>query len=197
MIPDLFRKVYAYPSRHERELAALTAAHTRVHFAREADILRQGERANAYYLLETGLVRSFVVDYTGREITTEFFRPGELVIEVASLFQRIPTRSNLQALTEITAYRIEYDVFQELFHRFEGFREWGRAWMAEQLFREKQRNVESITLSATERYCALLDQQAEVVAGAHLKYVASYLGVTDSSLSRIRKEVTRGRQKLP
>ncbi|PPK88450.1 CRP-like cAMP-binding protein [Neolewinella xylanilytica] len=197
MIPDLLRTVYDYPARRESELVVLAAAHTRVHFNREDCILRRGERAGAYYLLEAGLARSYVADYTGREITTEFFRPGQLVIEVASLFQRIPSRSTLQALTEVTAYRIEYDVFQELFHRFEGFREWGRSWMAEQLFREKQRNVDTITLSATERYRALLDQQPEVLAGAHLKHVASYLGITDSSLSRIRKEVARSHRNLP
>ncbi|MGB3801122.1 MAG: cyclic nucleotide-binding domain-containing protein, partial [Lewinella sp.] len=141
MIPEIFRSLYDYPNRRESELAELTAAHTRVSIARDEHLLRQGQQANAYYLLETGLARAYVLDYTGREITTEFFRPGQVIIEVSSLFQRIPTRGNLQALTDLTAYRIEFGVFQELFHRFEGIREWGRAWMSGQLFQEKQRHV--------------------------------------------------------
>ncbi|WP_198664883.1 Crp/Fnr family transcriptional regulator [Lewinella sp. IMCC34191] len=191
MLLDLFRTVYDYPGRRESELREIAAAHRPVRFERESFILREGERAHAYYLLETGLVRAFVSDYTGREITTDFFQPGEVLIEVSSLFQRIPTRTNLQTLTEVSGYGIDFDVFQELFHRIEGFREWGRAWMSGQLFRERQRRIDMLTLSATDRYRTLVDTQPEVLAQAPLKHVASYLGVTDSSLSRIRKEISR------
>ena len=191
MVPDLFRCIYDYPGRREGELAEIAAAHRRVRFAREEIVLRHGARANAYYLLDTGLARAFVHDYTGREITTDFFLPGQVMIEVSSLFQRIPTRTNLQALTEVTGYAIDFEVFQQLYHRFEGFSEWGRAWMSDQLFREKQRRVDMLTISATDRYRALVDNHPEVLAQAHLKHVASYLGITDSSLSRIRKEISR------
>ena len=191
MVPDLFRRVYDYPGRRESELAEIAAAHRAVRFGREEIVLRHGSRANAYYLLSDGLARAYVHDYNGREVTTDFFLPGQVMIEVSSLFQRIPTRTNLQALTEVTGYGIDFEVFQQLYHRFEGFSEWGRAWMSEQLFREKQRRVDMLTISATDRYRALVDDQPQVLAQAHLKHVASYLGVTDSSLSRIRKEISR------
>jgi len=61
--------------------------------------------------------------------------------------------------------------------------------MSQELFTFKQRSVEMFTLSATKRYLNLLQQKQQVIQLAPLKQIASYLGVTDTSLSRIRKEL--------
>ena len=161
--------------------------------ARAHQLLVTGVRANAYYVLESGVARAYVHDLAGREITTELYGPGQIVIEVDSLFQRTPARSYLETLTEAILWRIEFADFQELFHRLEGFREWGRAYMAGELFALKQRMIDRHTRSATERYLGLLAAQPDIVAHAPLKYVASYLGITDTSLSRVRREIAAGR----
>ena len=190
---NLFSAAYAYPTLLGGELRTIAAAHTRLEFRKNDLFLRAGARSNAYYLLESGMARAYVHDVDGREITTEFFGEGMIVIEVSSLFQRMPTRSNLQALTDGVAWRIEFDDFQALFHSIEGFREWGRAWMANQLFLLKQRSIDMLTLGAAERYLNLLEEQPDIIARAHLKHVASYLGITDTSLSRIRREISGSR----
>ena len=56
-------------------------------------------------------------------------------------------------------------------------------------FSMKQRSLDMVTLSATKRYLNLMEQKPDVVKFAPLKQIASYLGVTDTSLSRIRKEL--------
>ncbi|MDO5524244.1 MAG: cyclic nucleotide-binding protein, partial [Bacteroidia bacterium] len=61
--------------------------------------------------------------------------------------------------------------------------------MAGELFRFKQRSIEMIAESATERYLKLIKEKPQVIRQAPLKYIATYLGVTDTSLSRIRKEI--------
>lgn len=135
------------------------------------------------------MLRSYVHDFNGSEITTDFHGKNEISIEVSSLFQRIPTKENITALTNGKAWKIEFETFQELFHKIEGFREWGRAWMSRQLFISKQRSIEMLTKSATERYLTLLNEKPEIIQQAPLKHIASYLGITDTSLSRIRKEI--------
>ncbi|MEZ4841062.1 MAG: Crp/Fnr family transcriptional regulator [Flavobacteriaceae bacterium] len=152
-------------------------------------MLKEGKTANEYYLIERGLFRAFVHNTSGNEITTDFFTDNEFLIEVSSLFQRIPSQENLQALTDSWVWKIEFDVFQELFHKIEGIREWGRAWMSEQLFISKRRSINMITTSAKDRYLALLKEKPIIIQQAPLKYIASYLGITDTSLSRIRKEL--------
>ena len=154
-------------------------------------LLSKGAVANEYYIAESGLVRSYLYDYEETEITTGFAGQGEVVIDVASLFQRVPTEDYIQCLTDCVLWKIEFDTFQELFHRLPAMREWGRAWMVFELYCSKIRSTEMITLPATKRYLQLLDQHPEVLQLAPLKHIASYLGVTDTSLSRIRKEVTK------
>jgi len=174
-----------------KDLALICDAHHPISFAKGAHILKTGTIADGYLVLDSGLIRSYVIDFNGKDITTNFFTPNEIVIEVSSLFQRIPSQENIEALTDCVCWKIEFQDFQQLFHSLEGFREWGRAWMASSLFDFKQRSVAMIADSATERYHKLMERKPEVFQQSSLKHIASYLGVTDSSLSRIRKETAK------
>ena len=180
---------YDFPFFMHDELDEIFQAHEKVTFQKGDLILEEGKTANEYYILEKGLARSFVNDFNGNEVTTHFFADNEIVIEVLSLFQRIPSQENIVCITDCECYRLDYDTFQDLFHKIPNLREWGRSWMSKELFAYKQRSVEMFTLSATKRYLNLLEQKAQVVQFAPLKQIASYLGVTDTSLSRIRKEL--------
>lgn len=76
-------------------------------------------------IMESGLMRSFAYDYKGNDITTDFFCNHEIIIDVLSLFKRIPTSENIQALTDCECWQIDFEIFQELFHSISGFSEWG------------------------------------------------------------------------
>lgn len=184
-----FHHIYQHPLLSEADIHALMQAHERVDFSRGAEFSTEGQTANAYYLVESGLLRAFVHSYDGREITTGFYGEKEIAIEVSSLFQRVPASENIVSLTAGTAWKIGFDTFQKLFHQIEGFREWGRAWMANQLFLSKQRSIEFFTKSATDRYLDLIREKPGVIRHAPVKDIASWLGIADTSLSRIRKEV--------
>jgi len=180
---------YDFPFFLPEELEEIFLAHEKVHFQKGEFILEEGNVANEYYILEKGLVRSFVNDFSGNEVTTSFFADNEIIIEVSSLFQRIPTQENIVCITDCECFKFTFENFEELFHKIPNLREWGRAWMSQELFASKQRSVEMFTLSATSRYLKLLEQKPQVVQFAPLKQIASYLGITDTSLSRIRKEI--------
>ncbi|WP_326984079.1 Crp/Fnr family transcriptional regulator [Chryseobacterium sp. MYb264] len=180
---------YDFPFFLREELDEIFQAHEKKVFRKGDFILEEGKTANEYYILEKGLVRSYVHDFNGNEVTTHFFVENEIVIEVSSIFQRIPTQENIVCITDCECWKLDFETFQELFHKIPNLREWGRAWMSQQLFIYKQRSVEMFTLSATKRYLNLLEQQPHVIQFAPLKQIASYLGVTDTSLSRIRKEL--------
>jgi CRP-like cAMP-binding protein len=132
-----------------------------------------------------------VYDYNGNEITTGFIGKNELVIDVVSLFNQVPSIEYFQALTDCECYLIDFEDFQKLYHSIKGFNEWGRSWMSASLFELKQRSLTMITDSATDRYRSLSKQHPQLLLQAPLKYIASYLGITDTSLSRIRKELAR------
>lgn len=186
---DFFESIYDHPLIKKNDLKEIISAHKKINFTSGSFFLESGKMANEYYLIENGLLRAYVQDYNGNEITTDFYNTKDISIEVSSLFQRKPTKENIIALTNGIAWKIEFEKFQELFHKIEGFREWGRAWMSEQLFISKQRSIEMLTKNATERYKALINDKPAIVQNAPIKYIASYLGITDTSLSRIRKGI--------
>ncbi|MFZ4262964.1 Crp/Fnr family transcriptional regulator [Sphingobacterium sp. HJSM2_6] len=186
---DTLRYAYQHPLFQSADFELLFAAHKKMTVPKGSYLLKKGQVANDYYILEDGLVRTYLYDYEGNEITTSFAGTQEVVIEVASIFQRIPTQEYIQCITDCQLWKISYTDFQELFHKIPAMREWGRAWMAFELYLSKKRATEMITESAKNRYLKLMEEKPQVLQQAPLKYIASYLGITDTSLSRIRKEI--------
>ncbi|WP_432708882.1 Crp/Fnr family transcriptional regulator [Pedobacter sp.] len=183
--------VYQHPLLKPDELEIICEAHQSVSFHKGDFLLKKGQVANAYYCISTGLIRSYVYDYNGHDITTGFIGKNEIAIDVASLFRRIPTVEYFQALTAVECYAIDFETFQRLYHSMIGLNEWGRAWMSESLFQLKQRTISMISDSASERYKTLQLQHPHILQQSPLKFIASYLGITDTSLSRIRKDLVK------
>lgn len=189
MDSQLFQKIYSHPLIRPSDFDAIIAAHDKIAFSKGDFFLKIGSKATEYLIIEKGLARAFVLDVHGHDITTDFFQEGDISIEVSSLFMGIPSQENIQALTDGTAWKIDLDAFQHLFQSIDGISEWGRAWFSSQLFQAKRRAIDMITKSATDRYLYLIKTKPRIIQKAQVKQIASYLGVTDTSLSRIRKEV--------
>lgn len=183
--------LYQHPLLTKIDLQCIFEAHEKIDIAKSSFLLKRGEVANKYYCVDKGLIRSFVYDFDGNDITTGFIGKNEIAIDVVSLFHQIPAVEYCQALTDCECYAIDFETFQRLYHSIKGLNEWGRAWMSTSLFDLKQRTISMITDTATERYQRLQKQHPQILLQAPLKYVASYLGITDTSLSRIRKELSK------
>jgi CRP-like cAMP-binding protein len=187
---DFFEIVYNHPLLKKEDYQEISKAHTKIEFQQGSMLLEIGKIAKEFYIIEKGLLRSFLYDYNGNETTTEFYCSNEILIESFSLFQRIPSKENFQAITDVVVWKIGYDTFQELLQNIPGFREWGRTWATSELFTLKQRSINVLTMNATDRYLTLIKERPQIIKQSPLKYIASYLGITDTSLSRIRKEIS-------
>lgn len=188
---DILYHVYQYPGLKETDIEEIIRHHKKRTVRKGDHILKQGQISKSYWILEAGLIRSFVIDTDGNEITTEFYTAGEVVIEVASVFKQEPTQETFQALTDCELWEINFEDFQAVFVGIPAFAEWGRMWMTFALTLQKDRMLNMITQSAQHRYSLLLEQKPMIIQQAPLKYIASYLGVTDTSLSRIRKDILK------
>jgi CRP-like cAMP-binding protein len=149
-------------------------------------LLAENHIADDYLFLDRGYMRAFAYDIDGNEITTNFHKPGQVIFEVASFFNRTKSKENIQALTDCEGWFITYKQLNELFHSLPEFREFGRAMLVKALTELKTRMLSTITETAEERYAILLKTNPEIFQHAPLKNIASYLGITDTSLSRIR-----------
>ncbi|MGC4231511.1 MAG: Crp/Fnr family transcriptional regulator [Niabella sp.] len=184
------RSIFSPTDFKESELTLILPQFKPVQFAKKDFLLKEGKTENYYWFLESGFIRSFVIDTNGNDITTNFYSPGEVVIDWSSFFLRNPTRENIQALTDCICWQLDFENFQQLFHSIETFREHGRRRLVSSYFALKNHGIALIADQAKERYIQLLKDKPNIIQNASLQHIATYLGVTKYSLSRIRKEIS-------
>jgi CRP-like cAMP-binding protein len=184
-LSHFIQKVFPMPA---EQAAAITSLFSEKTFVKNEIILKEGSVCNEYYFLNEGLIRAYTYDLDGNDITTGFYSPGQVACELFSFFKRIPTRENFIALSDCKTIFINYEDLQKAFHAMPHFREFGRSILINAYSGLKQRMLSTLHETAEERYLNLLRTNPDIFHHAPLKTIASFLGITDSSLSRIRKE---------
>lgn len=172
------------------ELEIIFSQFKKVEFNKNEYFIREHKVANYYFFLESGFARSYAIDFEGNDITTKFFTPSEIIIDWHSYFLKTPCKEYIQATTKCVAWKIYFDDFMKLF-KIESFREVGRTRLVSNYFELKNHTVSMITDQAKQRYLNLVERQPDVIHNVPLKHIATYLGITDTSLSRIRKEILK------
>lgn len=154
-------------------------------------LVQEGKICNEFYFLDNGFVWSYTYDVNGEDVTTNFYSSKQVVCEMFSFFKQRATKENFQALTECNTWYISFTELQIAFHSMPEFREFGRSMLVTAYADLKQRMLSMVQDTAEERYNLLIESSPDIFQNAPLKYIASYLGVTNTSLSRIRKEITK------
>ncbi len=160
-------------------------------FAKNDFFLQEGRISDEYLYLENGCMRSFAHDTEGNDITTNFSTGNQVVFEISSFFNRTSSKENIQALTDGRGWFITYKELNYMFHATPEFREFGRHILVRGFSSLKIRMLSMITETAEERYANLLNSHPEIFVHAPLKNIATYLGITDTSLSRIRRDFSK------
>ncbi len=173
----------------KEDLEVILSQYQRIEFAKNEFFIKEGTTANFYYFMESGFARSYVIDLEGNDITTKFFSSADIVIDWHSYFLKTKCRENIQAITSCVAWKITFENFMKLFN-IEAFREVGRTRLVNNYFELKNHSVSIIADPAKDRYLNLIKSKPEIVQNVPLKQIATYLGITDTSLSRIRKEIS-------
>jgi CRP-like cAMP-binding protein len=160
-------------------------------FAKNDYLTKEGKVCRHSYFVEEGFFRSYVTDVEGNEATINFFGKDGFANDFLSFFRQIPATENIQALTDCTAWAITFDDLQICFHTIPEFREFGRLLLVTNYGQLRERMLGMIQLTAEQRYVKLIEYEPNIFQNAPLKMIASYLGITDTSLSRIRKDLAK------
>lgn len=187
---SFLKNIFTEPSFRPEEIEKVLQQYKRVEFAKNDFLIREGSIGNYYYFLETGFARSFAIDLEGNDITTKFFGSKDIVIDWYSYFLKKTVRENIQAITPCVAWKITFEDFMKLFN-IEAFREIGRTRLVSSFFELKNHTTSMIIDPAKDRYLNLVKEKPAIVQNVPLKQIATYLGITDTSLSRIRKEIAK------
>lgn len=172
----------------EETVDALLACVEPCRFSKKYLLVEAGRFSRSAYFIERGITRSFwLVD--GEEITTSFADEGSLVFSMDELYYGKESEEYVETLEETEAYRIGLDDLRRLFHTNLELANWGRIIHQNEYRRLHRSHKERLTLSASGRYVEFLKQFPEVAQRVQLGYVASYLGITLPTLSRLRRKI--------
>lgn len=148
-------------------------------------LLREGEVSNYIYFVQKGLLRAFYLK-DGEEITSWFMKEKDVVVSIYSFFRRMPSYENIEVLEEGELFYIHYDDLQRLYSRFMEFNIIGRILTEHYYVLSEERLIIMRKQKAQDRYEYFLERHADIANRLPIEFVASYLGLTRRTLTRIR-----------
>lgn len=151
--------------------------------------VRESDYAQQLGFLKKGVVRAFFLNKEGKEYTKQFFVDASIIGAYSSLLTKQPNRIAQQALTDCEILVADFSEIEKLYNKFHEVERLGRK-IAESYFLEKeQKELEMALLDADKRYLIVREKFPTIEAIVPQYHIASYLGISPTQLSRIRRKL--------
>ncbi len=148
-------------------------------------LLKEGEVADKLYLIRKGCLRLFF-NSEGKDITFQFFFEGDFVASFDSLYKRQPSLFSLESIEPAQVLIIERDVFYNIIEKSPSLRRYYEEKLIERFHVYQRLFLSRIKNTPRQRYEELLKEHPDIIRRVPQHYIASYIGITPVSLSRIR-----------
>tara|TARA_R110002049_G_scaffold302751_2_gene496167 strand:+ start:439 stop:1005 length:567 start_codon:yes stop_codon:yes gene_type:complete len=174
---------------NEDEWASITNIGTTIHLKKDEIIFRKGDRSNKEVFLKNGIVRGFITDEEGNEKSTSFFEEGEFMSMQSLRTQKGVSIYNYQALccTELLVF--DSKQLKDLLSETKKLSEIGKAIKERELTRLMNRDDCLMQVKAVDKYQKFITFYPNLERQISQRYIASYLGITPVSLSRLKKSM--------
>jgi len=151
--------------------------------------IKEGESAKQIGFLYQGILRAYFIDASGKEYNKQFFMAPSVIGAYTSLLTKEPNRISQQAMVDSQILVANYAAIEALYEQFHELERLGRK-LAEYYFLEKEKKeLEMALLDATERYLILRQTFPKIETVIPQYHISSYLGISPTQLSRIRKKL--------
>ncbi|WP_242494531.1 Crp/Fnr family transcriptional regulator [Brumimicrobium glaciale] len=150
-------------------------------------LIAEGEISKRLYFTESGMGRSYYLKKDGKEITQWFFGSGKFMSSVDSFFQQSPSFYYLETLEDSVVFSITKEKLDQLFSNYQKMEQLGRLVSIEMLTKVVNKLNAIQFQTAKERYEYMLEEFPDISYRVALGHIASYLGMTQETLSRIRR----------
>jgi CRP-like cAMP-binding protein len=151
--------------------------------------LQQGKVCREIAFINKGILRTYYLNEKGEETTSCFCTEGNLTTSYKSFILQNPSTLSIQALEKTELLAIEHADLQKLYAVSSVWQNLGRAFAEKEYIVMEQYASSLNNETAKEKYLRLLKEQPQIIQKAPVNYIASYLGITTRTLSRIRKEI--------
>lgn len=169
-------------------LEKLSSQFQEVAHPRGTHLFRQHEIDKTLYFIKSGVARAYNQTDT-TDVTFWFGMEGDSALSYNSYMKGTPGYESVELLEPGNLYRIEHPNLELLYNTDIEIANWGRKLVEKEIIKVEERLISRLLLNAGERYKELMKHQPALLQRVQLNHIASYLGITPVSLSRIRAEI--------
>jgi CRP-like cAMP-binding protein len=182
VLRQLFLSIYPLPVDVLKDIDSIIRFKT---IKRKELLLREGQVCKYIFFVEKGLLRSYYYDEES-EITTWFMKENDFVISVKSFFLQEKSVEFIQAIEDCSLYYISYEELNKLYLKHHSFCLIGTVLTQQYYIKSEDRLLNLRQNSALARYKFLINNHPDIMNRCTNKMIASYLRITEETLSRIR-----------
>jgi len=172
---------------NEADLEIILSAFHQKTYENDQVIIRQGQYVTNYHFIASGGVR-MVIDTPDKEVTAWLIFENNFFSDLESLKSQRPSMAKVLAIGKTDVLSIDAQKMHHFYNQYPKWQEFGREMMEEVVLNLVDIVMSFQLMDAEERYLQLL-QKSDIINRVPLKQLASYLGITPNSLSRIRKNI--------
>ncbi len=192
-VPKLYSNFNLYFSHKagltEDDLCSLKALFSHRTIKKGSYLLREGEICNFVFFVEKGLLRSYSIDNSGKEHIVQFAPENWIISDRGSSFFNEPSEFFIDAVEDTDVIELKIDFMSKANEISTPFRHYHERLIQNHV-RQLQRRINNLlSASAEKRYLDFVKMYPDLLLRVPQWMVASYLGVTPESLSRVRKEL--------
>jgi CRP/FNR family transcriptional regulator, anaerobic regulatory protein len=148
-------------------------------------LLRAGRICQHIYFIEKGLLRCYYMQGQ-HEVCSWFMKEGDVIASVESFFDQKESYESIQAVEDSVVHYISFQQLQYVYQTFIEFNYVGRE-LVQKYYKLSEQRLYSLRMQqAGERYQWLLNHHPELVLRVPAKFIASYLGIDETTLSKIK-----------
>ncbi|WP_010133887.1 Crp/Fnr family transcriptional regulator [Ochrovirga pacifica] len=174
----------------EKELQTIQSCLEKISLKKGSMILTSNEVVYEQYYVQTGCLRTFYLDKSGKEHTLQFAINDWWISDYTAFFNTQKSILNIEAIQDATLFKLTRADQEKLYQEIPKIETFFRKKMEKAFSSFQKRILENLSLTAKEQYLSFIFKYPNIEQNVKNYHIASYLGITTESLSRIRKELS-------
>ncbi|HAA15421.1 MAG TPA: hypothetical protein DCE41_28470 [Cytophagales bacterium] len=189
MDTGLLNEVFQEASFSRAELSTVGACLKKIDLKKGEVLLRKGDTVAYTHYVHRGCLRSFVVDESGKDHTLQFAIKDWWISDYTAFFTGDAAMMSIECIQNTTLYRLSRKDMEQLYLDIPKLETFFRKKLEKRMAAFHRRTLGNLAMPAKERYQAFVKTYPSIEQQVKNYHIASYLGITTESLSRIRKEL--------
>ena len=154
-------------------------------------LIRAGQTVNTTFFVTQGSLRSFCIDKEGKEHTLQFAIKDWWISDYMAVYNHEPASLTVECITNSVVIELNAQKLDKIYLQFPEFEPYKRKNLERHIVSLHKRILNQLQLTASERYSLFLEQYPDIEQSIPNYHIASYLGITQQSLSRLRAEIAK------